>query len=324
MRRREYLSPTAVKQYYDDTEAFYKIYLSDNRPPRFPQTQPMAVGSAFDAYIKSYLYEALVGKGDARFSFETLFEAQVEPHVRDWARIAGRYCFNIYRDCGALADILADLEGAVGDPIFEIELRGPVSDGKTTVELLGKPDILFMNSEGHPVILDWKVNGYCSKSAVSPMKGFVRIRNNARGNAPHKEASVQKYRGCSINVAHYLESLNEDWAAQLAMYAWLLGQQIGDETIVGLDQLCCGPTGGEFPTIRVAAHRLRVSGDYQRALWLKVSNCWEIINSDHIFRDLSKQESQARCMALDSLNAGHAELAKSDDPSDKLFLDLCS
>ena len=56
MRMPEYLSPTSLNVWKRDQEQFYLQYLAEKRPPREPQTQPMAVGAAFDAYVKSYLY----------------------------------------------------------------------------------------------------------------------------------------------------------------------------------------------------------------------------------------------------------------------------
>ena len=37
-------------------------YLADKAAPRLPQEPPMAVGSAFDAYVKSQLSWALYGR----------------------------------------------------------------------------------------------------------------------------------------------------------------------------------------------------------------------------------------------------------------------
>ncbi|KKK99128.1 hypothetical protein LCGC14_2635890, partial [marine sediment metagenome] len=86
MRIPEYLSPTSISLWQKDEELFYQRYLSENRLPREPQTQPMSIGSAFDAFCKSYLHEALFGKGaDPCYSRGYLFEEQVQEHNRDWA-----------------------------------------------------------------------------------------------------------------------------------------------------------------------------------------------------------------------------------------------
>jgi hypothetical protein len=190
MRRPEYLSPTSLALFRKDTTEFYLNYLSDNRPPRIPQNQPMSIGSAFDAYVKSYLHTALFGVGnDPRYGFESLFEAQVEPHNRDWARDHGQYVFNQYKSAGALADLMTELRGAQGEPRFEFEAKGAVNGYREPavkrlgeVVLMGKPDCHFINNQGAHVILDWKVNGYCSPSAHSPKPGYIRMRSAGKTN----------------------------------------------------------------------------------------------------------------------------------------------
>ena len=59
MRQPEYLSPTSIGLWQKDRQEFYLYYLADHRPPRIAQNEPMAIGAAFDAYIKSYLHEML-------------------------------------------------------------------------------------------------------------------------------------------------------------------------------------------------------------------------------------------------------------------------
>ncbi len=169
MRQPTYLSPTSVGIFYENREKFYMQYLCETKTPREPQTEPMAVGSAFDAFIKSWLVEKIKGK-DPAFQKESLFEAQVEPHNRDEAWRAGQTVFNAYSKQGALADLLLDLEGCVGQPRFEARIEAPVSKSGTfgDVPLLGKPDIYFITKLGARVIFDWKVNGYYSRSSVSP------------------------------------------------------------------------------------------------------------------------------------------------------------
>ena len=56
MRKPEYLSPTSISLHEKDVDEFYSRYLADNKMPRMAQTQPMAIGSAFDAFCKSYLH----------------------------------------------------------------------------------------------------------------------------------------------------------------------------------------------------------------------------------------------------------------------------
>jgi hypothetical protein len=329
MRKPEYLSPTSIGLFYENLEEFYRNYLADNKPPRLPQTQPMSVGSAFDAYVKSHLHERLHGKGtDPRFELKTLFEAQVEPHNRDWAWQAGAYAFVEYKRIGALSDLMLELQGSISAPKFELEVKGIVNGQKAGVTrsigeipLLGKPDVFFMNKDGAHVILDWKVNGFCSKYNTSPMQGYVRLRdNNGSNKGQHKAAQLLPYRGIMINAAGALEDYNVQWARQLAIYAWLCGQDIGGDFIVAVDQLICKPSGmPDMPDLRVAAHRLKLRPEYQWKVFADAQFVWEVINSDHIFRDLSLEDSKQKCAALDDQATG---LAGKGSDEDRWFAEL--
>lgn len=328
MRKPEYLSPTSIGLFYENLDEFYRNYLAGDKPPRFPQTQPMSVGSSFDAYVKSHLHEALHGKGtDPRFELKTLFEAQVEPDNRDWAWRAGCYAFMEYRKSGALSDLMLELQGSISTPKFELEVKGVVNgqkDGVTRnigeVPLLGKPDVFFMNKDGAHVILDWKVNGFCSKYNTSPMQGYVRLRQDGQNKGQHKNAQLLPFRGIMINASGALEDYNEQWARQLAIYAWLCGQDIGGDFVVAVDQIVCKPSGmPDMPDIRVAAHRLKLRPNYQWKVFADAQFVWEVINSNHIFRNLSLEDSQAKCAALDRQCS---DLVGKGSEDDKWFSEL--
>ena len=308
MRIPEYISPTALMAWEKSPEEYYLQYLADRRPPRIPQTQPMAVGSAFDAYIKSYYHEALFGpSADPRFEFQTLFEEQVETQNRDWALVAGQYAFECYKYSGALADLLVELSAAPSAPRFEFTIRGEIEG----VPLLGKPDLYYIHKTGKPIILDWKVNGFCAKTAKSPNRGYIRLRDgwkataldppSRNSNDMHKDCMPFKLGGVTINMAEFLESINKEWGLQLATYAWLMGAEVGGDFICALDQLACGPStnGPNKPKIRVAEHRLLVGPEFQRGCVDRYKALWDVINSGHIFRDISAEESRARCEMLD-------------------------
>lgn len=61
MRKPDYISPTALKLYRDNRDEYYLRYLADTKSPRDGQTQPMSIGSAFDAYVKSDIHTKLFG-----------------------------------------------------------------------------------------------------------------------------------------------------------------------------------------------------------------------------------------------------------------------
>lgn len=324
MRKLEYLSPTSISKWLEDPELFYLQYLSENRPPRMPQTQPMSIGSAFDARVKSFLHELLFGKGhDPKYAFEAIFEAQVEPHNRDWAFSHSEYVFEQYKQAGALADLMLDLQMAQGTPRFEFEIKGAVHGYREGITLemgqegalqhcilLGKPDVHFINKDGASVVLDFKVNGYCSRTAPSPMRGYLRLRSAGKTDlGMHKTCMPMTEKGMTINVSEYLENLNTDWARQLAIYAWLLGEPVGSRFILAIDQIVCDASRGGLPTIRIAEHRCCSGPKFQHQTFQLACSLWEIVQSGHIFRGtdeepITREMSDARCKALDGVRDG--------------------
>lgn len=331
MRVPKYLSPSSFKLFESDLNEFYLKYLAETRQPRGGQTKPMSVGSAFDAYAKSYIHHCLFGNYglNDQYAKDTIFEQQVEPHNRDWARAAGQHTFDCYKNCGALADLMLELNKSVGKPRFEFEIQGTIESRIGTVQLLGKPDIFFMNKEGARVILDWKVNGYCSNSIWSPMPGYVMCRDawppgsrkaSPNDRMPHKNCFPARFKGLMINTQEYLENLNIEWAAQLAVYGWLLGEEVGSQDLIhGIDQIC-GMGTPEKQLLRVASHRLRVGANFQHELLDRLTVAWDIIVSGHIFREMSREDSDAHCADLERQAAAMA------DATDPLagFVNECS
>jgi hypothetical protein len=292
----------------------------------------MSVGSAFDAYIKSYIMERLFGTVPPDFEMETLLRKQVSAENLEWAREAGAHVFRSYLKSGALADLMIDLQQADGEPQFEITVQGNVAHETHTggVPFLGKPDMFFKHKEGAHIIYDWKVNGYCGKNPTSPKKGFVNVRDgwdekeakpSRVRNQAHKSAQTMKINGITVNVAGYFEDVYAGWANQLSIYAWVLGEPVGSSFIVGIDQLVAIPRPAPSkPLIRVAAHRMRVSEKYQHKLLDSAANMWAIIQEgpSAIFVDegLSPEDSIARCEVLDTY---HEAFKDTGDPNDRWF-----
>lgn len=326
MRIPEYLSPSGLKVFEKNRDEFYIRYLADERPARPAQTEPMAVGSAFDAYVKSLLHYKLFGNyGDNnQYEKDALFEAQVEPQNRDFARVAGDHVFKCYSYSGALSDMMFELGKAAGPPRFEFDIKGFIHSEIGAIPLLGKPDIFFINQYGARVIWDWKVNGYCGKSAVSPTKGYIICRDSwstlerkasRNVNLPHKSAVVEDHLGIKINTSMYMEDCNSEWADQLSIYAWLLGEEIGSEQlIVGIDQIVStGKQEKREPFLRIASHRTKVSSDYQFTLQDRLNYAWSCILSGHIFTELTKEENDLKIKELNDI----AKSLSSDDPVTK-------
>lgn len=293
MRQIQYLSPSSISIYNRSKEEFYITYLADVKAPRLPQNVFMAIGSAFDAYVKSFLHQHLFGKdNDPKFALLTLFEAQVEIQNRDKAFEHGKYCFEQYKKSGALADLMLELEASKSRPMFEFEVRGDIGG----VILLGKPDLFFINRHDNKMLLDFKVNNFYGKSVISPMRGYIKYR--PYGGA-HKDCYIAAHNGTMINMSQYLDETRKEWAEQLSIYGWLLGCEVGEQFIVAIDQII-GLPAGDLPEIRVAEHRLRIRKEFQEAFHLSVKRIWEIVHSDHYYREMSKEESQARCQQLET------------------------
>ena len=304
MRTIPYLSPSGIKLFDQNEEDFYERYLADNKTPRDPQLPVMAVGSAFDAFIKSYLYKELKMGDDPQFERRTLFEEQVEEQNRDAIWKVGEEVFNEYVRLGAAADLLVML-GNCQDAKFEYKLEGAVSTkfcdltnqvGGPPV-LLGKPDLYFTHRDGGRVILDWKVNGWFSKRKPSPRKGYLNILadKGVFRRTQHKDVFEGELHGVKINMAHTLELVDKDWGRQLAIYGWLLGEEVGSDYIVAIDQIICGTE----KVYGVAQHRCTVSQRYQTELYNHACKIWERCHSGHFFTDLSLEDNEARCRFLD-------------------------
>lgn len=103
-----------------------------------------------------------------------------------------------------------------------------------------------------------------------------------------------KYGDMMINIATPMEVVNREWALQLCVYAWLLGEPVGGGFVAGIEQLASKP-----PDIRVATFRSKIGRDFQTMLHNKIAEIWNHALSGHIFKELSLEESQAKCATLD-------------------------
>lgn len=303
-----HISPSSLKTWTDKPDEWYMKYMSFNRPPAIPQTQPMSIGSAFDAYAKSHIiYHLNGGKIPAGYSFEELFEKQVEPHNRDWARAHGKFAFDCYKNSGALADLMVEINGADTAPRFEFEVKGIVKTEIGEVPLQGRPDLKFHTKLGAEVVTDWKVNGYQGKSDMSPKPHYNMCRDGwdimkyphtRTHREQHPKACLFMQKGIQVNTGAKMEQIDEDWATQLSIYAWLMGAPVGSDFVNGIEQLSCSPGDG-LPKIRVASYRMKTSKEFQENVMKRLVSMHEIINSGHMFREMSYSESAERCKHLD-------------------------
>lgn len=309
MRTPTYLSYSSISLFEKNPDEFYLKYLAKHRPKRLPQTNAMSVGSAFDAFVKSRLHSDIFGEGsDPEYALDKLFEDQVEEQNRDFAFEAGKHCFEAYHLTGAYEELRALLLQSTEPPRFECSLTGDIAGAP----FLGKPDCRFVLDFGEgriSIVLDWKVKSYCSKHAASPTKGYMMCRDGYKGAASRSNGKAHKlflpmsHRGLTINQG-FMEDCSTNYADQCMLYAWLLGEPVGEDTTIFIDELCAKPILGDHPQLRIANHRARVRPQYQQELLTRVDRCWSAIEQGHIFLDLSKEESIEKQESLEEIAIG--------------------
>lgn len=301
------LSYTCLSTWEKDPTEWVLKYLVG--APRLPQTQPMSVGSAFDAFVKSYLYREIFGHTDGGYDASSLFEAQVEPQNRDWARVAGMHVFLQYRDAGCAKRLLDMMEQSSSAPVFERKLQAslPIDryvPGAEQVPATGFPDLRFHTRSGVPVIVDWKVNGYCGKTATSPSPGYVQCVDGpqwvARASRPvHPKAAVSYLDG----IAYSDGPFDHKWKDQLTMYNWMLPQAPSvpvaqaQEALLIIEQ-CASGAGTECPPFRFARHSCLSTLDYQTTLAKRIAHMWKHVSDGYAFPLLTRAESDAKVRQL--------------------------
>lgn len=302
MRSYTHISPSALAKWESDRETFYMQYLCETRTARMPQENFMASGSAFDAFVKSSIHKAIHGEAankGSQFDFQNIFESQVEPHIRDEILPLADDLFQQYVHSGAYGALLGEIQRSPYAPQMEFTVKGEI-DG---IPLLGKPDLRYVTKDHVHVICDWKVNGSCSKYGASPTPGYKICRDSYGSNThnkKHKKYEPQQFKSLEINK-RYLNEFSTDWADQLAIYSWLLGEPVGSEDfVIQMEQVACRPVQHrDFPRAKFATHMSRIDDIYQNSIMQRLRACWESIQSGHIFTDLSREESDERCEILD-------------------------
>ena len=277
-----YISPSSLAIFYKNREEWALRYALPSRPPRMPQTHQMALGSAFDAYCKSYLASRLKVNGwSSTLSFERLFEKQVEPQCRDLARVDGGKVFKFYCDSGAMANLCLELERAVEEPTFEADVAKEVHlDGRVSYKLFGKTDLSFKVKSGGSVVYDWKCNGFYSSQKPSPKKGYVHSLPTGK---MHRHATPLSFEGIIINGACKIEDVDPTWAEQLVIYGWSLGAEVGSQFVVGIDQII-GAEG-------VYMFRSVPGTSFQNIVHERCVKMWEACLSGWVFDNVSFEEN---------------------------------
>lgn len=275
------LSPTSLKCFEESVDTFVCRYVLE--VPRPPQTKPMSIGSAFDARIKAYIAQKILGINDW---FEKLFEIQVEPAFRDWAFVESEKVFQGYVSAGCADTLIQEIGDSISLRLEFEQFKSLRYEDGFEVPLYGKPDAYFMRRDGLQIVVDWKVNGYCSQA--SPAPGYVRLYD-AEGFdlGAYKFAFPMQYKGILCTTGE----VAPQWRDQMRMYTWMLGEDNND-WIAGIDQLVF-----RNGTPRYAIHRLRIAEDDPK-LRERIRFAWECISNGHYFYDRSFEESNMRIEML--------------------------
>lgn len=301
MREMKHLSYSGFKLFESDPEMFYRRYIAETKSPRDPQNHYMAVGSAFDAFVKVDLHKQFVNDGDERYTLPRMFNDQVEEHGREQAWLDGMDVYEWYKKCGAYASLCADMKDCVS-PRFEAEITANVTHPKFSggVPILGKPDVMYVHHQGCRIIHDFKVNGYYSNTPPSAKTGYVHLFQNIAGipvNAGrHPKCQTRVHKGMLINGASYFNSLYADWAEQLTMYAWTMGEEVGSDYVLSVDQIVCNKS---TKVIKVAKHAGICSPEYQLKLYERLHRCWYACANGHVFLDMPYEASKGRQEAIE-------------------------
>jgi hypothetical protein len=301
MRAPKHISPSSLARWEDRREEFYIMHLSEVRTERSPQQIYMAAGSAFDAFVKSRIHRDVFGEQKTKgspYELATIFESQVESHVRDEAYKLGEYLMSVYIKTGAYSNLIADILKCNQPPQMEFSVYGTVNG----VPITGKPDLRYVTKEFVHVIGDWKVNGSYSDYGVSPVQGYQRalsLKKDEIKTEVHKKYLPNLYKGVEIN-ANGLDTFSPDWATQLTMYAWCLGEEPGDaDYVVRMEQLACRKNKNGDLNVKVATHMSQIDQRFQMDVMRRLMDCWTAIQKGHIFTDLTLEESIEHCEMID-------------------------
>jgi hypothetical protein len=334
MRDLKHVSPSMVMTYEQSEEEFYLRYRADSRPPRDPQTLPMAIGSAFDAYVKAYLLEKF---WDQKDQFERIFKSQVEEPMQALALQFGGAYFDIYREQGGLADMVILLQRNSIKPLVELDIRREINFAGALVPVICKPDLAgiaspkglqnlaldtnassltcsddFKSIGDRPqnatrLVHDWKVN------KGSPKPGYVK---SLPSGASHRGTLVINDTISGIPLATHFGA-GAIWDDQLSFYGiCCFGTEGAENTranepfgfIGSIDQIT--HDGSPGPKTRTNEFRKKFSSEHLSAYARRIRNFWE---SEGIRKENSAWELKA--LALFGL-------ASSEDDAD--FKSLCA
>lgn len=249
----DYLSPTSFQQALECELEFYLMRMSGLQLVSLPQNEQMAVGCAFDAFVKSRISE-LLGK-DVKLAklLDTVDEQNL--HLIP----IGHQIFDLYEKYGCINVLLEE-----GIEDIELEYKqiigGKEIPGTQTtlggVKLFGKPDAEIKLHRPH----DWKTTGWGSKSLKSPPPGYSECFHFGYRKGGHKSHLP-------------MHMVNPKWSTQLIFYKWMRHGLAFDSFRGSIDLIIIPPDISSG--IIVAQYRNEISSEEIKRIWEYVKKIWE-------------------------------------------------
>ncbi len=305
-----YYSPSSCSKFYQDRAEYYLMYLAKTRAPRMKSTPAMNLGNVYDSLVTHAIAVMFYGLSDVRtqteFSMETLMEACHEDHLDMDEQLAiAQDIFNQYKATGGFAALCAELRQA--DPgSIKMQQKSYYNSPKGYT-LFGYMDISFTIGDVL-VVRDFKLNGYFSKAGITLIKNYIDAfpKDVKRVKYPHKDVFLSKH-VCGLQFAFGCASKAiPQYARQLATYGWALNGNKApvENLLLGIEQVSCKRGSNRVPEIMFARTSNFIKPDAQLQLLKEYDFMHETIISGHIFDDLTREESDAKCVELNNLALG--------------------
>jgi hypothetical protein len=293
-RRPTNLSYSSWALFEKDQEEFFVRYLAGNRAPRLPQENYMSVGSSFDAYVKAALHSppclapatirtsssascsrirsrstTATGRSVLASTSSTATCSRVPTtSCSSCSRLRSSHRGSRRRSTPRSTACLSPASRTFGSCRSSLTLIrcGWCSTGRSRASA---PSMVPARARAMPcavmATVPWGQNVTKKDPGGKPSKSH---------NTSHANYLDYNHRGLTIN-AGYMEHCNDEYADQVSLYGWMLGEPPGDEeVVVWIDEIVSKFMGlGQNPLLRVANHRARVSRDHQLKLLGKIKTC---------------------------------------------------
>lgn len=174
---------------------------------RGEQTLAMATGNLFDIAVKSHINRRVDRAKESALKVPS-------ENMRKSANLVVEEIWNIYR-LGAYKALQEEgiaYEGVDKETVLEW-------NGKESI-CYGMPDLVMRDG----TVIDWKVSGAFGRGAT-PVPGFVYEHHLGKRLIGNESPPP-------------MNTINEDWAIQLYLYARLLGHHPGTPLKGGIEQIC--------------------------------------------------------------------------------------